>query len=385
MPSSQPIPSVADHLKAARRALTGRRDRYGDVHAGSFYEHVFGPTAILFHREAVRDRDLFADTYFASAKGEALSTRIATMWGIPRILDTYGAGTCRFQRANTTAGAGMMLAGSRIQVSGNPPAIYQIASDTAASAAVASLVVPVQAAVLGTGTAISTTSGLTLLDSLYDPLWQPVSLSCADGTNFEQADAYRARAQALRIASRSGYIASLVSACQAAGATYVVAFPSNYGLAVDDFTDDLGLNALYVGDANFGSTSALVSACSVAVESWRVAGADLYVGGMQVQPLSIQVVVALTDDPGKCNVPNLIRSISSYLIAEFSPMDSGYSYSLERLASVIVSADSQVQQVASWSSPTSDSPSLAPTAWPVTLTKYMLAAQNITLYFEGPQ
>lgn len=343
MPSSEPLPTIRQLVKAGSDAITGEGDTYGDTRSGSLYNHTLGPFAILCSREADRDLDQFRAIYFADADGWPLTRMVAQRMGVQRELDTYGNGTCSFARPTSSGGAGSFLQGTRVQIPGAPPVIFQVAADTPVSATALSATVPIAAMAIGSGNAASATSGLQLLDPVYDSTWTPTSLACADGTDFEPAPGLRARALAQQAAARSGYLANMVSACQAAGATYVLAFPSTYGLDVDDFADDFGLNAIYVADANYQSSPALINACSVALESWRVGGADLWVGGVSSVPLSITMLVALTDAPNRVPLLAVRRACAQALLGAFGAASSGFSFSPGALTGAVSKASPYVQ------------------------------------------
>lgn len=388
MPSPLPLPTISDLLVDGAGALRGEKDRYGDTRSGSLFNHIVGPMAILFAREADRDQDGFRAIYIDDADGDDLTNRAGTLLGVPRVLDTFGQGKAALTRSVATGGGGIFWEGTRVVVAGAPPAEYQIAADTIVGAALLGATVPIRASVAGSGTAIQvlTPGALSFEDEVYDPLWTPASLVCADGTDFEAADAYRARARAQRLQGRNGYIQRLVQVCQAAGASFVLAFPSHYGLGnsitVDaDFVDN-GINALYVADAGYGSLPALVNACAVAIEGARVLGADIWVGGIQRTILKIAATVTLTDDPGKLDTLPIRRAIVQALLAYFAPTSAGYTYKRMAIAGAMTRAHPAVQTV-TFTSPTVDV-SLTPIAWPATLTRYVLLPQFITLTFAPP-
>jgi len=424
MPSTQPLPTIRGLVQAASNALVGERDANGDVRSGSLYNHNAGPMAVLFSREADRDKDLFEDIYFNSAKGDALTDLVQTRTGIARYLDAAGMGTCSFTRPTDGGGGGSFLQGSRIQVAGTPGMIYEVAADTVVSATALSCTIPIQASTLGTGTAITATAGLSLVDPIYDNTWVPTQLICADGTDFEKAADYRARVLQTRINQRVGYFAQMTLACQSVGAAYVIGFASQYGLAVTDYADDYGLNAIYVADDGYSSTTSsgavqsvslltgggagylfaplvaftggggtgatatalisggavviinvtdpgsgytsppavsfqgggpsvqatayatlgtLVNACDAVLESWRVLGADLLVGGVTNTPLTLNFLVSLTDTPTKLPVQSIRRLCAQALMAAFGPTDGGYVYSADALSSAVTAASPYVQ------------------------------------------
>ena len=343
MPSTQPLPTIRGLVQAASNALTGERDANGDVRSGSLYNHNAGPMAVLFSREADRDKDLFEDIYFNSAKGDALTDYVQARTGIMRYLDAAGVGTCTFARPTDGGGSGPFLQGTEIQVAGTPGMIYEVAVDTTVSATALVCTIPIRASMLGSGTAITSTTGLSLLDPIYDNTWVPMQLTCADGTDYEKAADYRARVLETRINQRVGYLPQMVLACQSVGAAYVVAFASQYGLAVTDYADDYGLNAIYVADDGYASPTSLVSACDAVLESWRVLGADLLVGGVVNTPLTLTFLVSLTDTPSKLPTQSIRRLCAQALMAAFGPTDGGYVYSADALSSAVTNASPYVQ------------------------------------------
>ncbi len=398
MPSKKPLPTVSTLLSAGKSALVGERDRYGDQHDGALYEHVIGPTAILLERMADRDQDAFRAIYWDDADGDDLTRLIQGRTGIARILDTYGTGIATFRRPTAAAGAGKILAGSRIPAPGSSSAVYVVASDTPVGASQLEVAVPIRATVYGAGTAIAATNGLSLLDPCFDSSLVPTAMVCGDGTSFEQADAYRDRARAQRIDQRNGYASKIVQVCQATGATYVLLFASDYGLAAgvdpDDpstaaaWADDYGLNAIYVADANYQSPASLVRACTIALESCRVLGADLWVGGITQASLQVQATLHLVDDPGLLQTIPIQRAAVQALLAYFGATSSGYLYQTASLESTCQGAHPAIQAadvtvliggVAQGSDPT-----LSPSAWPATLTRYSLASRDIVLTLTGP-
>ena len=396
MPSTKPLPTIGDLIQAGRDAVTGQRDRFGDVHDGAKREHIFGPTAILFARQADRDADTFGAIYFDDADGDELTAliegRYQTSTGtplIPRIRDTKGQGTCTFVRPNATAGGGDFWTGTRIKVTGASPRFYEVASDTAAGATATTVTVPIQAFETGTGNAISSFGGLSLEDPVYDPSWQPVSLTCQDGTDFEEANAYRARSRAFLIANRNGYLARMVQVCQDAGASYVVGFRSDYGLQPNQYeydinagVGDMGLNAIYVADASFSSPPSLIDACAVALDGARVLGADLWVGGLVRSPLSIAATATLVDDPSKMPVVAITAALIKATMAYFAPTQSGYLYKRTAIEAAMRRSSAYVQTV-SFTAPTSD-PTISPMNFPASLARYTVAPNNINLTFAPP-
>lgn len=391
MPSPRPLPKVDDFRLAGARAIKGLSDSYADTRDGSMLDHVSGPFAILMAREVSQDQANFRAITIDDSSGQDLTTQIVGRWQIPRIMDGPGVGTMVWTRPNASGGGGTIFAGTRVAVvNGAQTLEYKVSADTSVAASALSVTLPIVSSLNGVGVAcaVSNQSLLRIEDAVFDSRFVAISLTCSDGTAFEDATTYRARARQLRANARNGYIPAMLSACQAAGAKYMIAFASNYGLQSYDFTSDYGLNAVYVANANYVSTPALIQACAVALEGARVLGADLWVGGIQTAALSVSATLYLNDDPSKLPTVPIIRAATQALLAQFSPNGAGYVYKFAAMASAIVDAAPQVHNVA-FTAPTTE-PSFPANTYPTiqgfpgTLTRYTLSGNAITFALAGP-
>lgn len=393
MPSQLAVPTIADLLAAGHAGIKGELDEREDSHSGSVYEYLLGPGAILFQRAALRDRDLFRAVYDGTAAGPDLTTRLQTRYGVARLVDAFGAGLSHWVRKTAGAGAGTIFAGTRIYVYGvsgrTTPLIYKVVSDvTVGSSDLDVQDVEICATFVGPGSAIDTSSAtdlrIVIADPLWDSTWTLSSLVCGDGTRFELADDYRARVKQDRLDGRVGYRKSIVNACLAAGASHVALFASNYSGAANDY----GINVVYVGDQNHTGTPALIQACTLALEDWRVAGADLAVLPMATAALTVYANVFLRDAPANVvNQDDIASQMIDQLVDYFAPEQSGWAYRLDALSAAMTRGlDDVVQQVA-FASPLVDLTiqSGTPPAFPQTLTKWSLTPQSVFLSLFGPQ
>jgi hypothetical protein len=169
----------------------------------------------------------------------------------------------------------------------------------------------------------------------------------------------------------------------------VLAFPSDYGLLTTQYeynflagVGDIGLNALYVADASFSSPTALIDACAIAVESARVMGADLWVGGMAQQSLPIAATVTLVDDPSKLPIVPIRTALTQAILAYFSRTTAGFLYKRSGIEARMRNASAFVQTV-TFTAPTGD-PTLAPMNWPAVLNRYVPSAASTQLTFAPP-
>jgi hypothetical protein len=383
MPAIEPLPTIRDLLGASAGGVVGIRDADADVRRGAVYDHFGGCGAILFTREAARDRDLFRAVYLDTAEGDDLTVLVKLRFGVDRTLPSYGTGTALLTRPTPAAGAGTVWTGSRILVfaSVSSPAAryYAVGADVAVGAGATTVSVPVRATDTGPGSAVSL-SGPAIArvdDPLWDPSWIVTAIQCSDGTSLESPADLRARARSTQLAARKGYAQAITSACIAQGASYVALFDSNFATAGSGLTaaQDKGLSHCYVADAGFQTTPRLIRACTVALESYRVCGADLQVLGMQRASVDVSATVTLRDDPGRLPSPDV--TLRDALSAAFSV--TRYDYDLDELAGLMGAADADVQAVA-FDKPSSP----ASIGWPMPylLTRYQLG--TVTLSYAGP-
>ena len=291
MPSAREVPSIEAFRQAGLDALRGEIDASSDARVGSMYDVAAGMGAMLWSQQAQRDRDLFRAIYTDTADGDALSRLVEARLGAVRVLDTYGAGTAYLQRASAAGGAGTFWAGTRIVArrTNADPIAFAVLTDTPIAATATYAEVPVRRTVTGPGTACDLAAGLAVDDPVWDPSWTISRVTTADGTAFEIAADYRARARAERLLARRGRFEAIVRACRDAGAAQVVAIASDFwGAGYDD-----GLNTVFVGDAAFGTSDALKRDCLLALERVRVCGTATNVLGMVVGPLPISLTLTL--------------------------------------------------------------------------------------------
>src|SRR5579859_2502886 len=377
MPATDSLPTLRDLLGAAAAGIVGVREQRADVRRGAVYDHFAGAGAILFTREASRDRDLFRAVYLDTAEGDDLTHLVKARFGIDRVLSSFGTGAALLTRATTAGGAGTVWAGTRILVfasAASPGArSYAVSSDVAVGLTATAVSVPIRAAQAGQGSAVNLSG--PAVARVDDPLWDAslavAAIQCGDGTSLEPAADLRARARAARHAARKGYAQAISDACVAQGAVHVALFDSNFT------PTDSGLSHCYVADAGFTTPPRLLRACTAALERYRVCGADLQVLGMQRASIDVSATVMLRDDPGR--LPSSDVALREALAASFEP--TRFDYDLGELAGVLAGASEDVQDVA-FATPTSGATILVGGQMPARLTRYQL--EVVTLRYVGP-
>lgn len=390
MSSRKPLPTISELVKAYHDGIRGTLDKREDYHSGSVFDVWGGTAAVLFSRQAQRDRDLFRATYFGEADGADLTNLVFNRYQITRYVDALGAGTMLVQRPNASAGAGTFYAGTRIAVYGltgrTDPLVFEVTTDTAVASGATTTTVPVNSTTPGPGQGIANgtpaTVGIRIDDITWDPTWQVASITCGDGTLFELAPQFRARVLSTRTQARVGYRTAIKNALLNVGAAHVALFASNFGGAASDY----GMNVAYVGDENYTGTTTLVRAGTAALEAFRIAGADLSVLPMAKGILSISAAVSLWDDPSRFPIDDLRAAMTAQAVNYFAPEAAGFAYRLDALAAAMSSGLQAVQSI-SFVQPLSSLTVMSgtPPVFPNTLTKWFLSPSNVTIAFSPPQ
>lgn len=375
MPSSRSLPTIGEVLDAARKRMAGDEEN-ANVRTGAMHDRGVGGAAILWTREAARDRDMFRAIHFDSATGDGL-TNLAIRYGVPRVLDTYGVGTAVMRRASVAAGAGTIWAGTQIGLTSpsGGQSVYVVASDTPVGATVDRLPVPIQATVKGAAGAIELTTGASLLDATFDAALFVESIQCDSGLDLEQPDAYRARARTELRARRVGYTPRMLDALRAAGATKAILLPADYsGVA-----SDAGISVCYVGDDGFNGSSSLVIACKLALESVRVLGCDLLVLPMSAGLATVAANLTLWDSAYLARKTEIDARARAAVARYFADPTNGFAYKRDAIAGAVTSECPEVME-ASITSPGVDA-TLSASAWPATLTIYRVLSSSVQLTF----
>jgi hypothetical protein len=316
MPSQEDVPSTQALLNAYDGEITALHRSQADVHRGSGYDIHGGVAGVLFHRQGLRDRDGFRATYFDTAENDDADTLIVARYGTARVDATRGTGTAALERPNASGGAGTFYKGTRFSVishSGMPPLTFQVSSDTAIGASATQARVPIETIKAGASQAVSAAvgnDGFIIEDPVWDNNWRVTTLDCGAGTARESTDAYKARAKALRQSQRKGYVEAITEACEAAGASEVALFPSDWTGA------DHGVNHCFVADAGFTTPASLLTACRIAVDSARVLGADLFVFGMTNTPLTISLTLQVWD-PEKTRSSQYLTELAQAAVVDY--------------------------------------------------------------------
>ncbi len=373
MPSQLPVPTIRDFLSAASKGLRGYRDAMISARRGGGYDMTQGPPALIWSREAARDRDLFRQCYTETSRGADRDRLVAAYYKVDRTPEAYGTGQAVLQRS-TGATSGKIYAGQRIIFERtSPPTEYVVTADVDVAVGTLIVGVAVRAGRTGTGTAIDASSDLKLGDETF-AAFTVVSLVCSDGTNSEQDDDYLARAKLDRRDNRVGHLTRIVNTCKEQGAYHVVALHAGtFGDA-----NDFGLNHIYVSDANYVSSALLLQNCTVALDNVRVLGCDTQILPMAEQQLSVTAAVTLWDEPSKFNTREIEADIRVALSNVFGPTDT-WLFKYDELEGTASRVSDAIQSVDIVTSPTEPAAAFVPS-----LSRYTLDPANITVSFSAP-
>lgn len=336
-------PTIQELLEVASTAIRGDGDKNADLIRGSDYDSLIGPCAVIWSRQSQRDTDLFDAVNFHTATGDDLTDLALKRFGKVRVMDTRGAGTATFTRSSSGVSE-TIWAGTRLMVVGSNPKVYRVKTDTAVGSALTSISVPIEAIEIGPGSALTITDPggkQVSINDLLTSAWKVTALTCADGTLFEEADAFRTRIRTERATDRVGQTAAIIAACESAGAVHVALFRSDY--AGDEY--DYGLNVCYVGNSGYTGTPELVKACTLALRSKRVLGDHIQVLPMAMSSLDVSANVYLIDTPGKFDLSRL-EAVHTAAITQYLNGGSGnFSYSMSGILGAIIRHTPEVHRV----------------------------------------
>lgn len=392
MPSRQPLPEIPDYLQAYAAEISALHRQNADVRRGSGYDIFGGTNAVLFSRQAIRDRDVFRAIYFDACYGDDVDTLIQARFGEMRIPAAPGTGTAVFQRPTSGAGSDTILAGTRVAiiVTGAEPRYVEVSTDTSVSSTQTSVIVPVETITAGASLPISATFNtafIRLEDPLKDPSWAVVSVTVGAGTDREKDADYKARTRTDRLSKRVGYAKSITDACIAQGAGQVALFASNF--LGDDL--DHGINRCFVGSASYQSTPDLVTACRIAVDSVRVLGADLLVYGMTQQALSLLVTVNLWLPPAQRNQAALQGAAAAAVVEYLNTLQNAFHFRVSAMRGAVLRAlRTDVQSVDFFDNSDPQNPvamtelNLLDVVTTAQITRYYTTPANVVVSIQGP-
>lgn len=385
MPSQADVPSTADLLDAYDGEIAALHRDQADLRPGSGYDVNGGAAAVLFHRQALRDRDGFRATYFDTAQGLDADTLIRGRYGIlaARIPDTAGTGVASLARHTAVGGAGTFRAGTRLSAlptGAGVPITFEVSTDTPAGGSDLQARVPIRAVLLGASQAVNvtaSTNGLSIDDPVWDATWKLTAIQCTPGLARESDDAYKARIKATRQATRRGYETSIRNACLAVGAGQVALFPSDWSGV------DHGINHCFVADSSFVTTPALLTACRIAVDGVRVLGADLFVFGMQTVALSIALELQVWDVTKTRASDDLSALAAAAVVDYFASRENAFYWTAAAIqGAVIRQIRGELQDVIV--TPSLSEPNRATMLDTALLSRYVVDASSVTVTVVAP-
>ena len=349
MPSTEPIPTIAQMIRVADAELWSRR-RTTDRHSGSVYNVHAGVGGMLWIREANRDRANFQRCYMDTCEGDVLDWRIQAFDGPARVQDTKGKGGAHFTRASTAGGPGTLWAGTRIAIGaiGQTPRFYRVKKDTHVDGLTVDLMVDIESESVGPDSTIDSTLLPSLRMWIEDPLWDTwsvVTLKCGvdkhlPGT-FRETDAeYRARWRDSRQEVRPGHRTSITNAMVAAGAAYVVLYESDFITGVDD-----GICRVCVADSDWESPQSLLNNCTLALEDVRVAGCDTEVLGITRVNASFSITATMRGNLSMYNAEAIKQAIVNGVMYYFSAQENRFMFRRVGLIGTILQSCKDAQSV----------------------------------------
>lgn len=356
MPAIEPIPTIPQMLDAAAAELWARRPA-ADTHRGSVYDVQAGTGALLWIREANRDRDNFRGCYTDTCDGAALDWRITRFGGPARVESTKGTGHALVTRPTAAGGQGTFWAGTRVAIAalGQTPRFYRVSADTLVEASTTGTLVPVEAERTGIGAAVTSASlnvpRMWFEDRVWDSTWAVASVTCADGSVRESDAEYRARWRQGKLDRRPGYRKAISDRLIAEGAAYIALFESDHIAATD-----YGINRIFVADSAWQSPVGLLNRCRLALDSVRVAGCDTTVWGIVRTEAAFDLVAHLWEQPGNADEAAIRTAVQDGVLHYFSGRDNAFVFRRDGAAGGAMQACPALQSLTYGGSDPADTP-----------------------------
>jgi hypothetical protein len=382
MPATEDLPTVETLRTAFHTEVRGVK-RYRDDHLGARLDHWAGVGAMTLARVSAWERDNFRRIFFDSATGEPLDAIVEDRYQRVRQELTRATGSAILTRPSAAAGAGTVWKGTRIGVSRggtDPLRRYRVTDNVSCLASLTRLEVPLEAEQAGTGQDVTDDQSVqTLMDPLWDATWTVDEVRATGGLDREGPEELRGRVRDEMWAARLGYPEAIEQACRDAGAGQVVLFQSDWLGTAWDF----GLNRVYVGDAGFTASAALLRDCRLAVADVGIEGMGLQVLPMAETLITIDLTITLWQEPDRIDQGQAKRLAADATLEYFRTRENPFVWRTAGIRAAVQNAVRGTQTVAVAASVAE--PTLATLFQSEPLPRYALASSgSVQVALEGP-
>lgn len=339
-----PTQYAQDFLAGVRGRLSAAAAARINLTEGSKWDALAGGIARVMTRLDSVEAAAFDAHVLERAVGPDLDTYCANHGPVRRLGAAAAHGPLTLARAGFTAGAGAVYAGTVVSVPFNGTSqLFTVDVDTPVGATSLSVSVDVTASTPGLASSVGSVSGGLRLTGQPAPLWDatllPTAINAVGGVDEEKDPELRARQRAYEQGRHGGTIDAVRFAALSVPGVKHVVLASRYAWGSG------GEGVCYIGDANWQSNDALISAVAVALESARAFGPGVNVRGMVTAPVTCAAVVTMARAIVNYDQVRLRALITQRVTDYFSTRVDPFAWSGTILAGRITHADDDIVAV----------------------------------------
>lgn len=330
------MPSWQDYYDVGRATLQSRRPTLVVLDGDVTDAVLAGGASMATALDAYANRR-FRATFLDGAEGDDLVER-ARERGVEKFVGAAAIGTVHLARPTFTAGAGTVLAGTRVATDPDSATgqfqTYALDEDAVFGATDLEVDVTATCEDVGVRGNIAESKITRFIDAPFDGTIVPSNDSrFAGGEEVELDEDLRDRARGFFLTQARGTVAALIfGARQVANVTRV---------SVE--TDASGVVTMYVADSDGNSNSAMVDEVADEIENggddgggWRAAGDVVYVTGGVIQ--LVDVDLSLTVKVG-VSIPALLTRVRQAVVSRLKRLNPGETLYRDMISAAVRDVD----------------------------------------------
>lgn len=295
------LPTFDELQTAARNEIQSRRPDLTDFNEGSALDAITGAAAVLADEAILVAVQLFKALFFDTAEGEDLDALAQDRFGISRKPATASIGELTWTRNDPGAYTIPAATRFRASVAGQTIEVQSTAAVDLA-AADSSVLIPVQALVLGRATNAAAGTVTEILDTVAEDPNASVTNAqpLAGGSDAETDPQLRDRIRRIYSTLRRGTVAALETGSLSVPGVSIVTIDESE-------VEASGWVYVYIGDPDARSNSTLAALVAAELESWRAAGVLVSVLGASREEKALSITVFVEPGSDQAAVGEAIR------------------------------------------------------------------------------
>jgi uncharacterized phage protein gp47/JayE len=283
--------------------------------AGSDLNLIAGGVSLMGEEISAQLAQCLLDNFADTAESDALDRLAGDRYGLTRLGATPSTVSLTFSRVSFAAGAGSIVAGTRVQsVSGT-----QFATDVDVAFGGTDLTKTVTATALVVGPDSNVAPGqlTSIVDAVFDPIITVTNPSWAAGGSDPETDAaFRGRIRGFFATLRRGTLGAIEF-----GARQVPGIAVATAIEIDNPNtgDPAGAVDLIIADANGNASPTLIQEVEDELLNWRAGGIPVFVSGGVVVDVPVTWSFAIDAGFNQQNVRDEVSAVTVAVAQFLSP------------------------------------------------------------------